>query len=285
MAVIPAGPFRMGGTDADGFPADGEGPVRDVTLAAFRIDVTAVTNRQFEAFVRATGHVTDAERFGWSFVFYAAVHPAAIPSVRAGRVPGAPWWRAVTGASWRQPEGPGSSVAARQDHPVVHVSHHDASAYAAWAGKRLPTEAEWEKAARGGLDQARYPWGNELTPGGEHRANIWQGAFPHENLAADGYLTTAPVTQYQPNGYGLYNMAGNCWEWCADWWSPTHHVPETTETRVNPAGPVQGVARVIRGGSYLCHASYCTRYRVSARTSNTPDSSTGHMGFRCASDI
>jgi formylglycine-generating enzyme len=285
MAPVPGGEFRMGGADPDAFPGDGEGPIRPVQVAPFWIDVTAVTNRQFAAFVQSTGYVTDAERFGWSYVFYALVAPAARGAVRDATVPGAPWWAAVDGAAWRSPEGPGSDTAARPSYPVVHVSWHDAAAYAAWAGKRLPTEAEWEKAARGGLDGCRFPWGDELTPRGAHRCNIWQGRFPDLNTAEDGYLGTAPVKSFRPNGYGLYNTSGNVWEWCADWWSATWHVPARPETRTSPQGPPEGEARVIRGGSYLCHASYCNRYRVAARTSNTPDSTTGHTGFRCAASM
>jgi sulfatase modifying factor 1 len=283
MVRVPGGAFRMG-TDDPGFPDDGEGPLRVVRLRPFHIDPTAVTNVQFATFAKATGYVTDAERLGWSYVFAGFVGPAARGHVLDGTVPDAPWWWAVAGASWRSPEGPGSTIARRQSHPVVHVSWNDAAAYAAWAGKRLPTEAEWEMAARGGLDQARFPWGDELTPGGRHRCNIWQGRFPVENTGADGHLGTAPVKAFPPNRFGLYNVAGNVWEWCADRWSSTWHAHDRPETRVDPLGPPTGDQRVIRGGSYLCHASYCHRYRVAARTSNTPDSSTGHMGFRCAAD-
>jgi sulfatase modifying factor 1 len=284
MMAIRGGRFVMGGEHADASLDDGEGPVREVTLAAFLMDATAVTNSEFAAFVAETGHVTDAERHGWSFVFATMVGPHAAGAVRAGIVPDAPWWLAVDGACWSSPEGPGSDVAERGHHPVVHVSWNDASAYAAWAGKRLPTEAEWERAARGGLARARYPWGDELRPGGTHRCNIWQGRFPTINTGEDGYVGTAPVDAYEPNGFGLYNMVGNVWEWCADWWSATWHAAPSPETRRDPRGPASGVAKVIRGGSYLCHASYCNRYRVTARTFNSAASTTGHMGFRCAAD-
>lgn len=284
MVPIPAGPFRMGGADPQAYPQDGEGPVRTVAVSEFLIDATAVTNRRFGQFVRETGYVTDAERYGWSYVFYAAVHPKARRHVIDGSVAQAPWWLAVRGACWRAPEGAGSSIDTRSDHPVVHVSWHDAAAYAAWAGKRLPTEAEWEKAARGGLDHTRFPWGEDLMLEGRHRCNVWQGQFPQVNTSADGYLTTAPVKAFAPNGYGLYNVVGNVWEWCADAWSPDWHAAESPETRFDPKGPPEGAGRVVRGGSYLCHESYCSRYRLSARTSNTPDSSTAHMGFRCAAD-
>ncbi|MGP3939726.1 formylglycine-generating enzyme family protein [Streptomyces sp. 6N106] len=278
MALLPGGTFLMGTEDADGFPADGEGPVREVAVAAFRIDVHAVTNERFARFVRETGHVTEAERFGWSYVF-AGFLPAALRR-GAPRPEGTPWWCGVEGASWRAPEGPGSEVGERGRHPVVHVSWNDAVAYCRWAGARLPTEAEWEYAARGGLVRRRYPWGDELTPGGVHRCNIWQGRFPVKNTAEDGYRGTAPVDAFEPNGFGLYNVAGNVWEWCADWWSTDH----ADRPRTDPGGPATGIAKVMRGGSYLCHQSYCNRYRVAARTSNTPDSSTGNLGFRTVRD-
>lgn len=282
MVAVPGGPFLMGGEDEDAFPADGEGPVREVTLAPFHIDAACVTNARFAVFVKATGYRTEAELIGWSYVFGSFVPPGSRHAVLPGTVPGAPWWRAVAGAHWRAPEGPGTSVGDRRDHPVVHMSWNDATAYARWAGKRLPTEAEWEKAARGGLVRARFPWGDELTPNGRHRCNIWQGDFPVRNTREDGFTGTAPVKAYAPNGFGLYNTSGNVWEWCADRFSADWHAEARPETRSDPAGPPHGGSRVLRGGSYLCHRSYCNRYRVAARTSNTPDSTTGHGGFRCA---
>ncbi len=278
MVLLPGGRFLMGTDDGIGYPADGEGPARQVTVRPFWIDPFAVTNARFDKFVRAAGYVTEAERCGWSFVF-AGLLPDDFPDTRG--VAAAPWWRQVEGADWRHPEGPQSNVDGRADHPAVHVSWHDAVAYCAWAGVRLPTEAEWEYAARGGLEGKRYPWGDELMPDGIHRCNIWQGEFPRRNTCEDGYYGTAPVDTFEPNGFGLYNVAGNAWEWCADWFSPTFHV---TGPREDPRGPDAGTHRVIRGGSYLCHDSYCYRYRVAARSANTPDSSTGNTGFRVARD-
>ncbi|WP_283234694.1 formylglycine-generating enzyme family protein [Candidatus Protofrankia californiensis] len=277
MVQLPGGRFLMGTEDDEGYRADGEGPVREIELNPFSIEPTTVTNTQFATFVNATGYVTDAERYGFSFVFEGFLSEdlnRASPAVHA-----TPWWCAVSGAVWKHPEGPGSSVTSRQNHPVVHVSWNDAQAYCAWAGVRLLTEAEWEYAARGGLEQRRYPWGDELTPGGRHRCNIWQGDFPNLDTGEDGYIGTAPVKSYRPNGYGLYNVVGNVWEWCADWFSATFHA---TGPRTNPTGPSDGHAKVMRGGSHMCHASYCNRYRVAARSSNTPDSSAGNIGFRTA---
>lgn len=283
MVTLPGGRFHMGSDDDDIFPADGEGPVREVEVSPFAIDRCAVTNDEFAEFVDATGHISEAEKFGWSYVFVDLVHPEATAFIINAAVPGATWWRGVRGADWRAPEGPGSTIDGRGNHPVVHVSWNDAGAFAAWAGKRLPTEAEWEFAARGGLDRARFPWGDELQPDGEHRCNIWQGTFPTANTLEDGYFSTAPVDAFSPNAFGLHNTSGNVWEWCADRFSADWHRAETPATRQNPIGPSRGEARVLRGGSYLCHDSYCNRYRVSARTGNTPDSTTGHTGFRCAS--
>jgi formylglycine-generating enzyme len=273
--ALPGGAFLMG-CDEGPYPADGEGPVREVRLDGFAIAATAVTNAEFAAFAAATGHVTDAERFGWSFVF-AGFLPRDFPPTRAAA--GTPWWRQVLGAAWHAPEGPGSDVADRMDHPVVHVSHHDAVAYCAWVGARLPTEAQWEYAARGGLAGMPYPWGEEREPDGVARMNVWRGAFPHRGAPSAGRPGTCPVDAFPPNGYGLFNMTGNVWEWCADRFSPDHH---RRGPWVNPAGPPAGDARVLRGGSHLCHSSYCFRYRTSARMGNTPDSSSGNTGFRCA---
>lgn len=264
MAELDGGTFLMGDAFGEGYWSDREGMARPVAVAPFAIDTTAVTNARFAAFVEATGYGTDAERIGDSFVFHRLV-PGGTEAHVVGSVPAAPWWLGVAGACWLRPEGPGSGLAGRAAHPVVHVSHRDALAYCAWAGLRLPTEAEWEFAARGGLVGARYPWGDELTPGGEERCNIWQGEFPHRSTRPGGRTGTVPVTAYPPNGYGLFNMSGNVWEWCADLFAPGRPV--------------------IRGGSYLCHASYCNRYRVAARSHNTADSSTGHGGFRCARDL
>jgi sulfatase modifying factor 1 len=277
MVALEGGEFVMGSADRLAYPGDGEGPVRRVRLDPFDIDAHAVSNAAFAEFAAATGHVTEAERFGWSFVF-GGLLPDDFPPTRAAAA--AQWWRQVDGACWHRPEGPGSDVADRMDHPVVHVSFNDAEAYCAWTGTRLPTEAEWEYAARGGLAGAPYPWGDELEPEGEHRMNVFQGAFPARNTCADGYAGTCPVDAFPANGYGLHNMTGNVWEWCGDWYSRDFH---TVEKRTNPQGPRRGTHRSTRGGSYLCHASYCRRYRVSARNALTPDSTTGNTGFRTAS--
>lgn len=281
MVLLPGGTFRMGDDSRRGFAADGEGPVREVTLDPFYIDECAVTNRQFADFVNATGYKTEAEKFGWSYVFEMLLPPFSAPHLM-GRVQGTPWWFGVKGAFWFQPEGPGTGIDDRMDHPVIHVTWNDAFAYSKWANKRLPTEAEWEFAARGGLEQAIYPWGDELTPDGKHMCNIWQGTFPERNTARDGYIGTAPAKCYEPNGYGLYNVAGNVWEWVNDWFAPGYYKEAPSQ---NPAGPSSGDRRSMRGGSYLCHKSYCNRYRVAARNSNTPDTSAGNIGFRCAADI
>jgi formylglycine-generating enzyme required for sulfatase activity len=269
MAIVPAGTFAYGCDRSEGHASDGEGPSRLVHVDGFKVDRCAVSNARFGRFVEATGYVTDAERIGWSFVF-AGLLPDDFEETRG--VAAAPWWRQVFGASWRQPEGPHSDVAGRDKLPVIHVSHVDAWAYCAWAGKRLPTEVEWEKAARGGLDGKRFPWGDDETPDGEHRCNVWQGTFPSDNTIADGFYGLAPVDMFAPNGFGLHNMAGNAWEWCSDWFS-------------NPRGAASGTHRVMRGGSFLCHPSYCWRYRTAARSASTPDTATGHVGFRCVRDL
>lgn len=269
------GAFLMGTADRR-FPDDGEGPVREVTLDPFEIACHAVSNMQFGDFVRATGYTTDAERYGWSFVFEALLSDTQRKTLQA-RSAEAPWWIQTPHAYWAQPEGADSTVLDRLDHPVVHVSWNDAEAYCHWSGTRLPTEAEWEMAARGGLSQTTYAWGDELTPEGKHRCNIWQGEFPARNTAEDGYPGTAPVHAFEPNGYGLFNVAGNVWEWCEDYFSPRYH---HSTARDNPKNLQPSPLRALRGGSFLCHESYCNRYRVGARNSNTPDTSTSNIGFR-----
>jgi sulfatase modifying factor 1 len=261
LVDLPGGTFLMGSSEQR-YPDDHEGPVRAATVSDFSLAATTVTNADFAAFVSAVGYATTAEREGWSFVFAGLLPPKAAPT---RGVVGAPWWRQVPGARWDRPEGPGSSVAERGDHPVVHVSLLDAMAYCRWSGTRLPTEAEWEYATRAGLDQRRFPWGDDLTPDGQHRMNVYQGRFPDVDTGEDGWVGTAPVRTYPPNAFGLFEMTGNVWEWTAD--------------RFGPSRPGQ---RALRGGSYLCHASYCSRYRCSARMANTADSSSGNTGFRVA---
>jgi sulfatase modifying factor 1 len=276
VCLIPAGEFTMGTDSSEGFTGDGEGPARRVQCSAFHIAAHAVTNQEFARFVQATDYRTTAEIAGWSFVFRGHLDQSAkVKPLLA--VPDTPWWVQVEGACWYQPEGPGSGLEDRSRHPVTHVSWFDAIAYCRWMGARLPTEAQWEYAARGALDYCLYPWGNELLPGGEHRCNIWQGSFPDLDLGEDGYTSTAPVDAFEPNGYGLYNCCGNVWEWCADWFTPNYH--QVTRTQ-DPIYLVPTGRRSMRGGSFLCHASYCNRYRVAARSSNAPDSTTSHCGFR-----
>ena len=274
MARIPAGIFTMGSVDHLAYPGDGEGPLRQVELSAFEIDIHAVTNEDFAAFVADTGYRTDSERMGWSFVF-AGLLPDDFPPTRAAA--DAPWWRQVEKASWSNPEGPQSSIAERGRHPVVHVSWRDASAYASWAGMSLPSEAQWERAARAGLELQPYPWGDQLTPDGAHRMNVWQGVFPTGNSLDDGWYGTCPVDSYQPNEFGLYNTTGNVWEWCSDWFDVFHD----PSPQANPTGPPDGDRKVLKGGSFLCHESYCLRYRTAARMALTPDSATSNTGFRC----
>ena len=250
-----------------------------MTIAPFAIDPHAVTNAWFSDFIDATGYGTDAERFGWSLVFkaFASGAPGVMDS------PDAPsWWLRVEGACWRHPNGPNSTIADRGNHPVVHVSWNDAVAFAAWAGGRLPSEAEWECAARGTLADARFPWGDQDPDDTTFQpCNIWQGYFPAHNACADGYACTAPVDSFPPNSIGLFNMAGNTWEWCADAFR-VRSLARTARAR-NDAARAAG-ERVLKGGSYLCHRSYCYRYRIAARTGVSADSSTGHVGFRLVFD-
>ena len=300
MVWIPSGTFHMG---SDKHYAE-EAPVHRVAVDAFSIDRTPVTNRQFREFVRATGHVTFAE-----IAPDPKDYPGALPNMlKAGSLvfnpPKQPvddlrdwsqWWAFKFGANWRRPYGPRSSLSGLNDHPVVHVAYSDAVAYAKWVGKDLPTEAEWEFAARGGLDSAEFAWGDEFTPGGKQMANTWQGAFPHENLKLDGYERTSPVTVFPPNGYGVYDMIGNVWEWTSDWYSVRHEADADKPccVPINPRGggeqasydpcqPEIKISRkVLKGGSHLCAPNYCRRYRPAARHPESVDTSTSHVGFRC----
>ena len=281
MVRLEGGPFRMGTDYAEAFAHDGEGPVRTVVLHPFAIDRFPVTNRQFRLFVEATGYRTEAERFGWSFVFWKHISKKRFHDLVADTVAATPWWCKVPGACWRTPEGPGSDISKRGDHPVVHTSWNDAQAYCTWAGLQLPTEAEWEYAARGGREQSLYPWGDTLRVKGKYQCNIWQGDFPSVDTGEDGYSGTCPVDAFPPNGFGLYSNVGNTWEWCADWFGTEHSGEQCTD----PRGPAQGPGRVIKGGSFLCHRSYCNRYRLAARSFNTPDSSSSHVGFRCSKSL
>ncbi|MFC6487835.1 formylglycine-generating enzyme family protein [Nitratireductor sp. GCM10026969] len=265
------------GTNTPLLRQDGEGPARTHRLRPYRIDPHAVTNAWFKRFIEATGYRTDAERFGWSLVFYAFVPEGT----EVQSVVETPWWLKVQGADWAHPSGPQSSLDGLEDHPVTHVSWRDATAFAEWAGGRLPTEAEWEHAARGGLQNAIFPWGETEPTDEAPLCNIWQGRFPHDNTLADGYFATAPVDSFAPNTNGLYNMAGNVWEWCADAFRIRSVGGRARQA--DRAAAAQGM-KLLKGGSYLCHKSYCYRYRIAARTSASADSSTGHMGFRLVFD-
>jgi formylglycine-generating enzyme len=290
MVWIPGGTFWMGGDDASMADA---GPVHEVTVSGFWMDRTEVTNRQFAKFVKATGYRTIAERKPDAKDYPGAPAEKLVPgsivfTPPAGRVSlddPFVWWRYVPGADWRHPEGPGSSIEEKDDHPVVQICWYDAVAYANWAGKRLPSEAEWEFASRGKLARARYVWGEELLPGGRWQANVWEGRFPDQNTKDDGFERTAPVGTFPPNGFGLFDTAGNVWEWCSDWYRPRyqktpHENPTGPESSFDPDEP--GVAkRVQRGGSFLCSDQYCTRYLPGARGKGAPDSAANHIGFRC----
>jgi formylglycine-generating enzyme len=301
MVRVPGGLFRMGSD----IHYKEERPARDVRVDGFWIERHAVTNASFAKFVTETGYVTLAERPLDLAIYPDALPELAVPGALVFRMTDGPvdtsdvrhWWHYVPDARWDRPEGPGSDLNGRQDHPVVHVAFEDAEAYAAWAGRTLPTEAEWEFAARGGLDGAEFVWGNEMTPGGTHRANTWQGPFPWRNFETDGWAGTAPVGSYEPNGYGLFGMAGNVWEWTTDWYGVTHDtntaksccVPTnprgaTADGSYDPLLPRARIPRkVVKGGSFLCAPNYCRRYRPAARQPQMVDSAMSHIGFRCIS--
>lgn len=305
MVFIPAGEFMMGSSDEEG--REDEYPAHDIKLSGYWIDVHEVTNAQFKKFTEATGYITTAEKApDWnelkkqlpegtpkpadsllvasSLVFTPPNHPVPLNNAAA-------WWSWKKGADWKHPEGPGSTIAGKDNYPVVHISWDDAQAYAKWAGKRLPTEAEWEYAARGGLKNEPYSWGDEPVEKGKPKANTWQGNFPNYNNDWDGYNGLAPVKSFAPNGYKLYDMAGNVWEWCNDWYAPDYYSSLEDKTTQDPQGPEKSYdpmeptvpKRVTRGGSFMCNASYCKGYRVSSRMKTSPDSGLENVGFRCVS--
>jgi len=307
MVWVPEGTFIMGSEGPQARPD--ESPVHSVKVDGFWIDQTEVTNAQFATFVEATGYVTTAEKpVDWeemkkqlppgtpkphdsllqasSLTFKSTKGPVDVNNYAA-------WWEWKPKASWRRPRGKGSSIKGKEDHPVVHVSWEDANAYAKWAGKRLPTEAEWEWAARGGLKDKKYPWGDEEISTGSAKANSWDGSFPYENTNKDLFFFTAPVKSFESNGYGLYDMAGNVWEWCLDWYHYDYYKTLNGKTSTNPRGPEKSydpynpyiAQRIIRGGSFLCNDNYCSGYRVASKMKSSPDTGSQHTGFRCVKDI
>ncbi len=306
MVAIPGGEFMMGASDDEGRPD--EYPQHKVKINAFLMDATEVTNAQFKKFVEATGYITTAEKkpewdeikkqlpegtpkpdesilVAASLVFSNPGHAISLDNASQ-------WWSWEKGANWKHPQGPNSSIKGKDNYPVVQVSWDDAAAYCKWAGKRLPTEAEWEWAARGGLISDKYPWGNEDVESQKPKANIWQGNFPYRNTNWDKFYGAAPVKSFAPNGYGLYDMAGNVWEWCNDWYRNDYYKEIKTEESINPTGPSDSYdpmeptipKKVVRGGSFLCNASYCKGYRTSSRMKTSPDTGLEHTGFRCVKD-
>jgi formylglycine-generating enzyme required for sulfatase activity len=307
MVMIPAGEFEMGAADEEG--RKDEYPQHKVKLDAFWMDATEVTNAQFKKFVDASGYITTAEiKPDWNEIRKQLPEGTAkppdselVPSSLVFASPKDPidlnnageWWRWTRGANWQHPQGPGSNIKGKENHPVVHVSWDDAVAYCKWAGKRLPTEAEWEWAARAGLKDNKYPWGNEDPESGVSKTNTWQGRFPYTNINKDAFYNAAPVKSFPSNAFGLFDMAGNVWEWCADWYRADQYQLVKDQVLVNPKGPSASYdpmepalpKRVVRGGSFLCNASYCKGYRVSSRMSTSPDTGLEHTGFRCVKDI
>lgn len=306
MVLIPGGTFAMGGDNEQASPD--EYPKHEVSVKSFWMDATEVTNAQFAAFVKATGYRTTAEQKpDWeslknelppgtpkpadsmlvpaSLVFTPSDGPVDLANCSL-------WWRWQKGADWKHPEGPGSSILGKETYPVVQVSWYDAQAYCKWVGKRLPTEAEWEFAARGGLQNNIYPWGNEPVNEGAAKCNSWEGEFPYWNTQKDGFLRSAPARSFAPNGYGLFDMAGNVWEWCSDWYHAEYYHSLQKGPTLNPQGPTKSYdpdepyvpKRTLRGGSFLCNDKYCSGYRVSRRMKSSPDTGLEHTGFRCVKD-
>jgi len=274
---LEGGWFSMGSESKHVFPGDGEGPVRDIFVDSFTISTTSITIEQFNDFITDTGYKTEAEIFGWSFCFFDQLNN------HEGKefVKEAPWWIKTEGAFWNLPDGQNSGLDFFFNHPVTHVSWNDANAFCKWSNTRLPTEAEWEYAARGGLKGKTYPWGEDLIVDGKTLCKIFEGEFPYENNSKSEFKHTVPSKYFEPNNFGIYNMVGNVWEWTEDWFSRYHNL----EINVNPSGPEKGNTKVIKGGSFLCHDSYCNRYRVSSRSGNSIDSSTSNMGFRVVKNI
>ena len=278
---IPSGHYLVGTNSQEGFKKDKEGPQVLVWMDEFEIETTPVTNEEFKQFVQATGYVTEAEKFGWSYVFHYFL--SMEEKIKAQEMSGLNWWLAVEGADWCHPEGKNSSIEMRMDHPVVHVSRNDALAYCKYMGKRLPIEIEWEIAAKGGTTNERYPWGEEFLIDGKHQCNIWQGEFPLTNTLEDGFDKTGPVKSYAPNGYGLYQMVGNVWEWCLNPQGIDLNVFQEKDSQYffERYETFDDQSYALKGGSFLCHESYCKRYRIAARNGNTGTSTSNNMGFRC----
>jgi formylglycine-generating enzyme len=306
MVLIKGGEFMMGGDNEQSSPD--ELPKHKVRVSSFLIDATEVTNTQFQRFVDATGYITISERKPDWEELKKSVPPGTAKPDESQLVPASlvfkatsgpvdltnysQWWGWVPGADWKHPQGPGSDIKGKENFPVVHIAWEDAQAYCKWAGKRLPTEAEWEYAARGGLENGLYAWGNEPIGTGNPKMNSWEGRFPYQNELKDSYFTAAPVGSYKPNPYGLFDMSGNVWEWCSDWYDANYY-KSTKEIAVNPAGPGKGFdpdepytpKRSMRGGSFLCNDTYCSGYRVARRMKSSPDTGLEHTGFRCVKDL